>query len=258
VLWFKFHNLVSVRGTERSRSLKPFVPHLALAPKPHYVTCTNVVGHFSGQTRGEDGKTFMKKIFFTTVIVLLSSYMSWSDIWAPPKTKDYYNADRTYFVRIVPQTVPEKFWKWYNAKPKKKKKFNASDTTIIPCYAIMFRKTSTGDSIIWKKSLINKIAPVTAYVSQDAKYLVTFDNWSAMGHGVDVMVYYDDQGNLIKRHMLEDISPFPINTYSTSISSIWWRCETTFLDKSRIEICFSDENERKEKRIYNLDERRME
>jgi hypothetical protein len=29
-----------VCGTKRSRSLKPFVPHLALAPNPRYVTCT--------------------------------------------------------------------------------------------------------------------------------------------------------------------------------------------------------------------------
>jgi hypothetical protein len=33
-------NLVSVYGTKRSRSLKPFVPHLALAPQPRYGTCT--------------------------------------------------------------------------------------------------------------------------------------------------------------------------------------------------------------------------
>ena len=200
----------------------------------------------------------MKKISLTTIIVLLSSYVTMSDTWGPPKTKDYYNAERTYFARIVPQTIPKDFWKWYNAKPKEKKRYNASDTTIIPCHAIMFKKTKSGDSIVWKKNLINKINPVSAFVSSDAKYLVTFDNWHSAGYGVDVMVYYDNQGNLIKRHMLEDISPFPINTYSTSVSSLWWRCDAKFLDRSRIEICFVNENESKKTKIYNLDEGKME
>ena len=200
----------------------------------------------------------MKKISLTTLIILFSSYWTMSDIWAPPTTKDYYNADKTYFVRIVPQTVPEKFWRWFNAKPKKKQKFNASDTTITPCHAVMFKKTNGGDSLVWKKNLINKVTPVSAFVSVDAKYLVTFDNWHTMGYGVDVMVYYDNQGNLIKRHMLEDISPFPINTYSTSMSSIRWRCDTKFLDKNRIEICFVDENESKKTRIYDLDKGKIE
>jgi hypothetical protein len=46
---------------------------------------------------------------------------------------------------------------------------------------------------------------------------VTFDNWYSMGYGVDVLAIYDDKGMLLKRHMLEDISPFPINTYEMSI-----------------------------------------
>jgi hypothetical protein len=181
-----------------------------------------------------------------------------ADSWAPPKTKDYYNEDKTYFVRIVPRTVPEKFWKWMNAKPRQKNRFSPADTTIIPCHAIMYKKTKNGDSLVWKKKLINEIAPVSAFVSNDAKYLVTFDNWHSMGYGVDVMVYYDNQGNLLIRHMLEDISPFPINTYSMSVSSIWWRCDTKFLDNKRLEICFEDDKETIIRKTYNLDEKRLE
>ena len=52
--------------------------------------------------------------------------------------------------------------------------------------------------------------------------------------------------------MLEDISPFPINTYSRSVSSLWWRYDAKFLDKSRIEICFVDENETKRQKSITL------
>jgi len=194
----------------------------------------------------------------TIFCILVLSFKTMADSWPPPKTKDYYNDTKTYFVRIVPRTVPEKFWKWINAKPKQKKHFSPADTTIIPCHAIMYKRTKNGDSLVWKKNLINQIAPVSAFVSNDVRYLVTFDNWHSMGYGVDVMVYYDNQGNLIKRHMLEDISPFPINTYSISTSSIRWRCDSRFLDNNRLEICFKDEKETILKKVYNLDDKRME
>lgn len=199
----------------------------------------------------------MRDIWLTSILIF-GSFVVMADSWAPPRTKDYYSKDKTYFVRIVPRTVPVKFWKWMNAKPRQKRRFTPVDTTIIPCHAIMYKKTKMGDSLVWKKNLINEVAPVSAFVSNDGKYIVTFDNWHSMGYGVDVMVYYDNQGSLIKRHMLEDISPFPINTYSMSVSSIWWRCDIKFLDNHRLEICFRDENEAVATRIYNLDERRLE
>ncbi|UXE67249.1 MAG: hypothetical protein KA713_01190 [Chryseotalea sp. WA131a] len=199
----------------------------------------------------------MRNIWLTSILIF-GSFIVMADSWAPPKTKDYYNEDRTYFVRIVPRTVPEKFWKWMNAKPRQKDRFSPADATIIPCHAIMYKKTKNGDSLVWKKKLINQTAPVSAFVSNNAGYLVTFDNWHSMGYGVDVMVYYDNQGDLIKRHMLEDISPFPINTYSMSVSSIWWRCDTKFLDNNRLEICFKDDKETIIRKTYNLDKKGLE
>lgn len=198
------------------------------------------------------------RIYLITLVIAFIGYESKADSWPPPKITDYYNSDKSYFVRIVPRTVPEKYWDWLEAKPEQRKKFSPADTTIIHCHAIMYKKTKSGDSLVWKKKLINEIAPVSAFVSNDAAFLVTFDNWHSMGYGVDVMAYYDNQGNLIKRHMLEDISPFPINTYSRSVSSIWWRCGANFLDKQRLEICFVDENEKTAKKIYNLNEKRVE
>jgi hypothetical protein len=83
---------------------------------------------------------------------------------------------------------------------------------------------------------------------------VTFDNWYSMGYGVDVLAIYDDKGMLLKRHMLEDISPFPINTYGRSISSIWWRCGQKFIDDNEVEICFKKEGSEPVRRIYDIEE----
>lgn len=199
----------------------------------------------------------MKNYILIILTLLLADKVS-ADSWAPPKVKDYYNSDSTFYVRIFPQQIPDKYYKWVQASPRKKKKFQPSDTLVTPCFARMYKVTEGEDSLIWEKKLINRVAPVTAIVSNDGKYLVTFDNWHSMGYGVDVMAYYNEKGDLIRRHMLEDISPFPINTYEISISSIWWRCGQEFIDNQRISICFVDENEIIEKRTYNLTEQKIE
>lgn len=180
------------------------------------------------------------------------------DSWAPPKPTNYYNIDKTYYVRVIPIFRSEKYRKWKNAKPKQKVKFSPADTTVTPCHAILYKVTQAGDSLIWKKDLINKVCPVNAYLSNDAQYMVTFDNWHSMGFGADVMVYYDNQGNLLKRHSLQDISPFPIDAYPRSVSSIWWRCDVQFADDKRIQICFQNEKGPLVSKVYNLEEGRIE
>jgi len=198
----------------------------------------------------------MKK-YIIIILTLLIADKVLADIWDSPKIMDYYNSDSTFYVRIYPRHIPDKYSKWLEASQKKKKKFQPADTLVTPCYARMYKVADGKEKLIWEQKLINRIAPVTAIVSNDGKFLVTFDNWLSMGYGVDVMVYYNEKGELIKRHMLEDISPFPINTYKISISSLWWRCGQEFIDNHRISICFMDENEVTKKIIYNLAEQKI-
>lgn len=204
----------------------------------------------------------MKYLKIKTVILILFTLLLTNqvlaDSWASPEIKEYFNADRTFYVRIYPRNVPEKYFNWLAALPKRKKKFHPSDTIITPCFARMYKVTNGKDSLIWEQQLINRIAPVTAMVSNDGKYLVTFDNWLSTGYGCNLMVCYNEKGELIKRHKLEDISPFPINTYSISISSINWNCGLRFIDNERISICFVDKNKVAENRIYNLKEQKIE
>ncbi|MCC3155816.1 hypothetical protein LJ737_01110 [Hymenobacter sp. 15J16-1T3B] len=175
-----------------------------------------------------------------------------ADSWDLPTTYDYYSADSSYFVRIVPLLVPDKYYRWQAAKLKRKNRFSAADTVIVPCHAMLYQRTPTGPRLIWKESLINRIAPVEALVSNDGRYVVTFDNWSSMGYGVDVMVVYNNQGHLLKRYNLEQLSPFPINQYMRSISSMWWRCDAGFVAADRIAICFQTQDKKTQNRTYSL------
>lgn len=118
----------------------------------------------------------------------------------------------------------------------------------------MFKRVHNEDSLIWNENLINSIAPESAIVSNDGKYLTTFDNWASLGYGVNVLVVYDLKGMLIKRHNLEEISPFPINRYMISVSSMWWRCGAEFVDERNVKLCFLDKEKNVEIRNYSLQE----
>jgi len=171
-----------------------------------------------------------------------------------PLPHDYYSADSNHFLRVVPLSIPAKYYQWQQAKPKRKARFSPQDTLVVACHAILYQRTPNGPHIVWKQDLINQVAPTTVLVSNDGRYVVTFDNWSSMGYGVDVMVVYDHQGYLLKRYNLEQISPFPINLYDRTISSIWWRCETQFTAPDQLSICFLTKDKRTKICPYSLTE----
>ncbi len=175
-----------------------------------------------------------------------------ADSWEPPKTKRYFSANGQYFIEIVPTKIPEKYSQWRMATPKRKAKFKPTDTTIIPCHARFFKIQDKDTIKLWEQKLINHISPMTALVSNDGAYVVTFDNWASLGYGLDVMVVYNAKGELLKRYQLDDFSPFPLNAYQLSISSIWWRCGASFASDRELKICFLTDNKQQAYKTYDL------
>ncbi|SDY88896.1 hypothetical protein [Hymenobacter psychrophilus] len=190
---------------------------------------------------------------FLFLLGLLSAQVATADSWELPKTTRYHSPDSSWFVEVVPLHIPAKYYAYHGTKPRRRHKFTAADTVIIPCHATMFRLQGSDTIKVWEKQLINRIAPVSALVSTNGRYLVTVDNWSSMGYGVDVLAVYDVQGNLLKRYALEDFSPFPINTYWRSISSLWWNCGVEWQAPYTLDICFQDEQKQEKHRTYNLE-----
>jgi hypothetical protein len=193
----------------------------------------------------------MTKYLLTGLLILISSSLI-ADSWNTPKIERYFSNDSTFMLKVYPTFIPEKFSKWNSAKPKRRKNFSEKDTTIIPCYAILFKIEKKDTVEVWNRGLINRVMPAFAIVADDGKSIVTFDNWGSMGYGLEAMVTYDEKGGLIKRYQLEDFSPFPINDYFISISSLWWRCGVKYLDNQTIEICFQNKKKEVQTRQYNL------
>jgi len=77
---------------------------------------------------------------------------------------------------------------------------------------------------IWRKPLVNDIAPVTALVSDRDGRFVTFDNWLYMGDGDDTIAIYDGRGRLTRKFALADVmSQEELDKLTRSVSSTWWR-----------------------------------
>ncbi len=192
----------------------------------------------------------MKRIFTLLTLSILTSILQ-ADEWPNPEIKRYYSANGLFMLKVIPTKIPDKYYQWLAAKPKKKARFSPSDTTIVHCHASFYR-IDKDTSEIWTRNLINSIMPMEVIIANDGKSFVTFDNWSSLGYGLDVMVTYDGDGNLIKRYQLDDFTPFPLNSYMISITSIWWRCGCNYIDNNMIEICFQNDEKSIRKRQYNL------
>lgn len=190
------------------------------------------------------------------ILILLAAWwpsLMLADKWPAPEVHEYYSADSSYFVRIFPLTVPAKYYKWQQAAPKKKRRFSAKDTVLVPCYAMLYERTKATPRPIWRQNLVNQVAPVEAVVSNDGRYVVTFDNHHSMGYGKDVMAVYDYQGKLLKQYSLEQISPFSINRYKASRSSIWWRLTApSFVAPDKLWLSCTTQDTTTQSRIYLL------
>ena len=130
------------------------------------------------------------------IILIVSRYSLKADTCSNPETKFYFSEDSTHILKIIPRHTPINFYKWLTAKSNKKKRFNAQDTIITTCYAILYRINKDKDTVeIWKKKLINYISRVEALVSNNGTRIVAIDNWHSLGYGIDVFVVYNEKEN---------------------------------------------------------------
>lgn len=139
-----------------------------------------------------------------TASLIFATGQAFADRWTSPSVANYYSPNHTFRLRITPAdlglgrgastaTLSErKFLFWYAER--------------------------------WTAPLSNRVAPVSALISDSGKYVVTFDNWHHVGYGDDVVVVYDgSNGRLLWKYRLEDIlSPEEVCRVRCSVSSRWW------------------------------------
>lgn len=131
-----------------------------------------------------------------------------ADSWMPPKPSVTYESE-TRDARFIVTTSTRQ------------------DILYASSGALYVRKSGTGDAEwlrIWNKTLQNQVSPVTALVANGGWRVITFDNYYSVGYGAEVIVFYDEKGDLLKKYSLESLlSDTELSQVPRSVSSRWWR-----------------------------------
>lgn len=162
-------------------------------------------------------------VFLFVTAALLASAVS-ADEWALPKKAKYYSPNKKYYLEVTPKKLESQL-KYFEDKVDKKENAGAvKGLRDNQAKATLYVRRS--DGAYSRKSefpLVNEVSPVSALVSNDGNYVVTFDNWHGVGYGDDVVVLYRPNGSVIKKFALEDLlTEGDIETLPHSVSSIWW------------------------------------
>ena len=152
-----------------------------------------------------------RKAIFTLLALSALCTGAGADRWPLPKEVDVYSRSREYLVRVIPGNLTGHV--------------DASSSAPEGGHgrAKIFRLTKRGAYILsGEMALVNPVAPVDCFVSNNG-YLVTLDNWYAVGHG-KIIVFYSPNGRLLRSYELTDLfSEKEIVQFSRSVSSIRWR-----------------------------------
>lgn len=153
-------------------------------------------------------------LFPALLLTLMASAAVFADSWAVPSEKIVCSANNKYCLKITPKKLPGQIEEGSTLKDEENY-----------CKGTFFarggkRKTDAR----WSIRLANEIAPVSALITDDGNYLVTFDNWASMGYGDNAVVIYDaNNGSVIKKFALTDfLTESDYTKLSRSVSSIWW------------------------------------
>ena len=130
---------------------------------------------------------------------------AYADSWLPPKpsvTYESLNGDARFIVTASPRS-----------------------NALIACHGAAWIKSNGSEwRQLWNKPLQNQLSPVTAVVANGGWRIVTFDNFYSVGYGAEVIVFYNEAGDLIKKYSLEDLlSKEELDRVPRSVSSRWWR-----------------------------------
>jgi len=190
----------------------------------------------------------MVKRYLFLLLFLVSTTQVFADLWEPAEIFVVYSENKEYMLIVYPKVIPDHF---YTHRYQRLLKKGVIKDSIQPCHAILYHILNSDTIEIWNKPLINLTSPVNAIVANDGKSVVTFNEWGWLGL-TRTIVIYGEMGELIKEISLEEISPFPIEQYLRSISSIHWGGHGAYLDNDRVEISFHDKNDEVRTRIYNI------
>lgn len=153
----------------------------------------------------------MQRFIFALILFCMGACAR-ADSWPPPRLKVVSSPDGNTLLRITPAFETEE---------------NSTALATVLTYdpaAKGYRKTS-------EFRLRNRQAPHDALVTNDARFIVTFDDYAALGRTENLIVVYRGDGEFLRAWALADIfTSEERSKFERSTSSTWWRRNFTLLD----------------------------
>ena len=172
--------------------------------------------------------TRLRSTVLATAAFALVSASVRGDDWMSPTTVVTPSANGQYRVTVVPRLPPV-----LPGSPKATE--HAGEAPRLPLARVEHRDAGGAWRLVWQQPLVNEVAPVSVLLADDASFLVTFDNWHAMGYGDDVVAIYDQRGQLVRKLSLEQIlPPERLRDVPVSVSSRWWSGKHRLLEGDRV------------------------
>lgn len=154
----------------------------------------------------------------------LTSWWAQADSWPPASTQTATSADGAARVTVEPRQLSSNrafFHDKVEGTPNAGQLPGGRDQAS----ARVERKDANGQwQLLWQGPLVNEVAPVDTLLSNGGRYLVTLDNWHAMGFGDSAIVIYDGKGQRLHQLSLRQILPREyVMALPRSVSSLQWR-----------------------------------
>ncbi len=159
-----------------------------------------------------------------SVVLLAAVFPAQADSWNLPKKTRYYSANKKYALEVVPKGIQSQlayFEDKVRGVPNAGGLRDSRETTARAVFLARGRFGRYNRNTAFP--LRNEVSPVEALVSNNGEYVVTFDDWHAVGYGPNAVVIYRSNGTLVRALSLEDLLvQEDIQTLPRTVSSLWW------------------------------------
>ena len=162
----------------------------------------------------------MARIFMVLLLLAAAGSAS-ADSWLPPRPTTAVSDRGTYRLTVYPRPISgalEYFSDQVDGKAPAGQRAGARTR----CEATLEKLGPNSYEVVWRKPLVNDVAPLSALVADDGRF-VTFDNWHHAGIGEDTIVIYRVDGTVVRKLSLADVlGADSFEKLPRSVSSVWW------------------------------------
>jgi len=146
------------------------------------------------------------------VLVVFAACLTYADSWMAPRRIEAVSGNNTFVFVSEPHQDHYKH--------------------PFECRGTLYESKDGKRVQVWTRFLVNKVAPLSAVVS-DRGEVVTMDEWYA--GGTHPVVIYDVQGHVVIAHTLQSLwLESQRHKMSQSVSSIWWRSNRSDNDPGEV------------------------